>query len=249
VTLRRRVARQTGEIREHLAREAVAQERVRIARELHDSLQQDLLGITMQLKATDRLLDDPARARVALQLASAMVRRGQAETHRAIWDLRDTGDTNPNLVATLREVIGGLSSEGAPQVKISGSGHVRPLPAAVESHVLRIAQEAVTNALKHGHATHIELGLDYGVDHITLLVRDDGRGFDADHPPAAASGHFGLFGMRERAAKLGADLRVTSRAGAGTAIHLSVPLAVEPLENHPTQIASALRLSPRATTL
>src|SRR6185295_11625961 len=107
--------------------------------------------------------------------------------------------------------------------------------AAVESHVLRIAQEAVTNALKHGHATHIELGLDYGVDHITLLVRDDGRGFDADHPPAAASGHFGLFGMRERAAKLGADLRVTSRPGAGTAVHLSVPLVVEPLENHPTQ--------------
>jgi signal transduction histidine kinase len=249
VTLRRRVARQTEQIREHHAREAVAQERVRIARELHDSLQQDLLGITMQLKATDRLLDDPERARAALQLASAMVRRGQAEAHRAIWDLRDTGEPHPNLVATLREVAAGLSAGDAPAVEVAGTGHVRPLPAAVENHVLRIAQEALTNALKHAQAAHIEVELDYAADRVTLHVRDDGRGFDADHPPAAASGHFGLFGMRERAAKLGADLRITSRAGTGTAIHLSVPLAVEPLENHPTQIASALRLAPRPATL
>ena len=243
VTLGRRVARQTEEIREHLAREAVAEERVRIARELHDSLQQDLVGITMQLKATDRLIDDPEKARAALQLASAMVRRSQAETHRAIWDLRDRGAEHPHLVATLREVLATLSTDGSPAVEVSGTGHLRPLPAAVENHVLRIAQEAVTNALKHAVATRIEVELDYGVDRVTLLVRDDGRGFDADHPPAAATGHFGLFGMRERAAKLGADLRITSRANAGSAVQLTVPLHVEPLENHPTQIASALHLS------
>ncbi|MEO8353013.1 MAG: sensor histidine kinase, partial [Chthoniobacteraceae bacterium] len=218
-TLRRRVAQQTGEIREHLAREAVAQERVRIARELHDSVQQDLLGITMQLKATNRLLDEPDRARKALQLASAMVRRSQAETHRAIWDLRDdTGQSN--LVSTLREVLRGLSTDGSPNLEVRGEGDVRPLPTAIENHLLRIAQEAVTNALKHSGASVIQVELRYEPERLTLQVRDDGRGFDADHPPAAATGHFGLFGMRERATKIGADLRITSRPGAGTALHL-----------------------------
>jgi hypothetical protein len=98
-TLRRRVAQQTAQIREHLARETVAQERLRIAGELHDSVQQDLLGITMQLKATDRLLDsDPEKAREALTVVNAMVRHSQAETHRAVWDLRASAMDQTDLV-------------------------------------------------------------------------------------------------------------------------------------------------------
>ena len=92
VALRRRVIHQTGLIRRHVARETLNEERMRIARELHDSLEQDLLGITMQLTATEKLLvGQSAKAHEALQLAAAMVRRSQAETHRTVWDLRANG--------------------------------------------------------------------------------------------------------------------------------------------------------------
>jgi signal transduction histidine kinase len=107
-TLRRRVTQQTSQIREHLAREAVAEERLRIARELHDSVQQDLLGITMQIKATERLLEgDPSRARSALNLASAMVRRSQAETHRACGIFARVRYEQPDLVNSLTKMLDG----------------------------------------------------------------------------------------------------------------------------------------------
>lgn len=248
-TLRRRVAVQTGQIREHLAREAVAEERLRIARELHDSVQQDLLAITMQLKATDRLLEaDPERARTALNLASAMARRSQAETHRAVWDLREAADEHSDLVTSLDDVVAGLNTDESVKVEFHATGERRALPQTVESHVLRIAQEAVTNALKHGEAKRIDIALHFGPERVTLMVRDDGKGFDADHPPSATTGHFGLFGMKERAIKLGADLRITSRPGEGAAIHLDVPIPAETGVNETLRTPSAVRLMPRPST-
>jgi signal transduction histidine kinase len=248
-TLRQRVEQQTEQIREHLAREAVAQERLRIARELHDSVQQDLLGITMQLKATHRLLEsEPERARNALTLASAMVRRSQAETHRAVWDLRERAAEHTDLVPALEEMVAGLTTDESPRVEVICSGERRALPAAIESQVLRVAQEAVTNALKHGRASRIAIEVDFSQEKLSVTVRDNGRGFDADHPPAAHSGHFGLFGMRERAIKLHADLRVTSKPGAGTAVHLDVPLPSDFSEYETLRTPSALRLIPRPST-
>jgi signal transduction histidine kinase len=248
-TLRRRVTQQTSQIREHLEREAVAEERLRIARELHDSVQQDLLGITMQIKATERLLEgDAEKARSALNLASAMVRRSQAETHRAVWDLRESAHEHTDLVTSLTEMLSGLSTDGGAKVELIFSGERRALPAAVESQLLRVAQEAMTNALKHAEASRIEVELRFAEDRFTLIVRDDGRGFDADHPPSASSGHFGLFGMRERAIKLEADLRVTSRPGEGTAIQIDVPLASPNIQLKSERTPSGIRLVPRPST-
>jgi signal transduction histidine kinase len=248
-TLRRRVTQQTSQIREHLAREAVAEERLRIARELHDSVQQDLLGITMQIKATDRLLEaDTDKARSALNLASAMVRRSQAETHRAVWDLRESAHEHTDLVTSLTEMLSGLSMDGSAKIELICTGDRRGLPAAVESQLLRVAQEAVTNALKHAEASRIEVELRFADDCLTLIVRDDGRGFDADHPPSASSGHFGLFGMRERAIKLEADLRVTSKPGEGTAIQIDVPLVSPNIQPRPERTPSGIRLLPRPST-
>jgi signal transduction histidine kinase len=244
--LRRRVGVQTAQIREHLAREAVAEERLRIARELHDSVQQDLLGLTMQIKATERLLDsDPDKARTALSLASAMVRRSQTETHRAVWDLRGSANEQTDLVTALSEVLNGLKTEDGPEIVLHCEGEHRSMPAAVESHVLRVAQEALTNAIKHARASRIQVELRFSTERITLVVRDDGRGFDADHPPSASTGHFGLFGMRERAIKLEADLRVTSRPGQGTAVQLDAPLPPPNSLPEMAKIPTALRLIPR----
>lgn len=246
VLLRRRVVRQTGLIREHLAKGALYEERVRIARDLHDSLEQDLLGITMQLNATEKLLTQPERARQSLHLAAAMVRRSQAETHRAVWDLRDGRPERDGLVAAIREAVAGLSTphggdatggnrmggdgdgvdatRGRPRVEVTSSGEAHALPPQVGNHLLRVALEAVTNAVKHSSANRIEVALAFAPDHVKLCVRDDGRGFDAEHLPPPSSGHFGLFGMRERAEKLGGMLSIRSRAGEGTEIRLVVPL-------------------------
>jgi signal transduction histidine kinase len=248
-TLRRRVTMQTDQIREHLAREAVAEERLRIARELHDSVQQDLLGITMQLKATDRLLDtEPAKARTALTLASAMARRSQAETHRAVWDLREAADKHSDLVTSLNDMVAGLNTDDSAKVEVHSTGERRVLPQTVESHVLRVAQEAVTNSLKHGEARRIDLELHFNDDRLTLKIRDDGKGFDAEHAPSAQTGHFGLFGMKERAIKLQGDIRITSRPGEGTSVQLDVPIPAETGGNESLHSATSLRLIPKPST-
>ncbi len=241
--LRRRVTRQTATIQQHMANRTLYEERVRIARELHDSLEQDLLGITMQLNATEKLLTNPDRAKQSLQLAAAMVRRSQAETHRAVWDLRDTRQGKEGLVGSLREAVAGLTpghaqstngqsddgnGDGAshgPSIEVRLEGEPRPLAPQVENHLLRVALEAVTNALKHAGARHITIDLLYGEEHVSVKVTDDGKGFDTALAPPPSSGHFGLFGMRERAEKLHASLAIDSRAGEGTSIQLQVPAA------------------------
>jgi signal transduction histidine kinase len=219
--LRLRVARQTSLIRNHLARETLYEERVRIARELHDSLEQDLLGISMQLNATDKLLTQPDRARESLLLAAAMVRRSQAETHRAVWDLRTNSD---GLVSTLRQAVAALDPVTATHVQFDVRGAPRDLPAAAQNHVLRVALEAVTNALKHAAPTRIEVQLDFEDNQVTLNVRDDGRGFDDQRLPPPTSGHVGLCGLRDRADKLHGQLTIKSTPGQGTQIQLTVPL-------------------------
>jgi signal transduction histidine kinase len=236
VALRRRVTRQTTQIREHLAKRTLYEERVRIARDLHDSLEQDLLGITMQLNATEKLLARPEQAKQSLQLAAAMVRRSQAETHRAVWDLRERRPGQDGLVAALREAVAGLSTWRAnaggaaggngegPHVEVRVTGQSHDLPAQVENHLLRMALEAVTNAVKHAGAKRIEVDLAFAPDEVVVRVSDDGRGFDAERLPPPSSGHFGLFGMRERAEKLNARLTIHSTPGEGTDIRLDVPL-------------------------
>jgi signal transduction histidine kinase len=223
VLLRVRVARQTALIRDHLARETLYEERVRIARDLHDSLEQDLLGISMQLNATDKLLTQPDRARESLQLASAMVRRSQAETHRAVWDLREKRLGEDGLVSTLCEAVTGLQPAGGTQIKVQVTGDARPLAPKLENHLLRVALEAVTNALKHARAATITIDLAYTDANVTLQVKDDGQGFDATKLPPLSSGHFGLFGMRERAEKVNGQLTIQSQPDGGSSISLTVP--------------------------
>ena len=253
VALRRRVARQTHLIREHLAKRTLYEERVRIARDLHDSLEQDLLGITMQLNATEKLLAQPDRARQSLQLAAAMVRRSQAETHRAVWDLRE-GRSAEGLVPAVREAVLGLApargdggdngdAAAGPRVAVEVVGKPGELPPQVENHVLRVAVEAVTNALKHAGASRVEVELMFAEGRVGLRVVDDGRGFDAERLPPPSSGHFGLFGMRERAEKLNAALAIRSRPGGGTEIRLDVPTVngmAAPAANDPARAAGAV---------
>jgi signal transduction histidine kinase len=220
--LRRQVRTQTGALKEQTQREAILEERTRIAQELHDTLDQELTGISLQLNAAaSQLKDGPAGAR--LELVHRLLRRSQSEVRRSVWDLRRPALESGGLPVALEETAAQLRSDSTATFDVVVHGEARPLPALVEHHLLRIAAEAMTNAFKHAAANHFAVELFYQPDFVRLSVKDDGRGFDAGEAPGHATGHFGLIGMRERARKIGGFFRLESSAGKGTCIEIRVP--------------------------
>ena len=207
---------------------AVLGERNRVAREIHDTLAQDFVGVSLQLDMVARLLDkgkaDDARAQVAH--TRRLVVEGLAEARRSIWQLR-ANTSQSSLPTRLEQIVVGART-GTTKLRLSMGGAYRALPAGVESEVLRIAQEAVANVQRHAQATEAEIALHYGESLLTLKVVDNGRGFDA--ASAAPVGHYGLQGMRERARLLNAKLEVIAAEGTGT--QLTLALAIPLPERH-----------------
>jgi len=222
--LRRRVKTQMAVIGEKLQAEAVGEERDRMARELHDTLEQQLSGVALQLDGLDYAVQhNPTAAAATLSLARRMLRYTRLEARRSVWDLRSKVLEDHGLAAALRAIAesSGTATRG-PAIAVSVSGDEHPLAAGADFHLLRIAQEAITNAIKHAKARNIALELDYLPAETRLTIRDDGRGFD----PAAAKSpgpHFGLLGMRERAAKIGAALTLDASPGKGCAVTVLIP--------------------------
>lgn len=224
-SLRRRVETQTEIIRTQATREAVQEDRTRIARELHDTLEQELTGIAVQLDAaSDRLPESaPAAAAAALDSARTLLRHTRREARRSVWDLRATLLEEGDLASALQAVAQQLGA--SPAIRVTTVGERRRLAAVVENNLLRIGTEAMTNAVKHAGATTIDVQLSFDSGEVRLDVVDDGRGFDASRSTTLAAGHFGLLGMRERAERLGARFSLDSRPGAGTRVAVGVPLA------------------------
>jgi signal transduction histidine kinase len=226
--LKRRVWSQTRVIREKLQREAVLEERTRIAREFHDTIEQEMIGISMQLDSVRaKLKNAPELALEGLHLAGRMIRRTIGEARRSVMDLRSRALDHGDLGSALEEIARPIISGTAMVLQVRRTGQVRPLPARVEANLLRIGQEAITNAIKHGGAAHITLSLDYQADHVALSVRDDGCGFLERDCEGAAGGRFGLLGMRERAARISAQIEVRSAPHTGTEIRVAAPLLVD----------------------
>lgn len=224
-TLRRRVEAQTTIIREKVQREATLEERTRIARELHDTLEQALAGISLQLKGlTATWTSAPAEARQIIDMARSMVRHGQDEARRTVCNLRQLAFDGSDLPTALSKMASQMGDGPQPSIEVRIAGTPAALPAKLESHLLRIGQEATTNALKHAGASHIRLELRYDKNSVQLAVSDDGRGFDAQSAGPSDAGHFGLLGMRERAEKIGGQLKITSDARTGTVVEVFVPL-------------------------
>ena len=202
---------------------AVLAERNRIAREIHDNLAQDILGISVQLELVARLM--PAAAESAkghLDRARMLVRNSMTEARRYVWDLRSQELQKKDLPAALRDTTKRLTAESNIDTVVEVAGPLRPLPVEVETNLLRIGQEAVNNAVKHARAKRIEVGLNFDTRKVQLSVRDDGRGFDPSEQ--IADGHFGLLGMRERAEQIGGVLSIDSAPERGTQIAIEVPL-------------------------
>jgi signal transduction histidine kinase len=223
VVFRRRLHDQIDVLRRKLQSGAVLEERNRIARELHDTLEQELAGITLQLDlASDSFQKAPRVAQQALKIARNMTRHSMREARRSVWDLRCHLLENGDLVAAMRQAVGPSVMGTQVKVEIHVEGQPRRLPVPTEMNLLRIGQEAVTNAIKHAHPQHIALNLRYDPETVRLRVTDDGCGFSADSVALSGNGHFGLLDMRERAQSLGCDLRVKSEPGSGTCIDVDV---------------------------
>ena len=223
VVLGRRLREQMDLIRQKLRSGAVLQERNRIARELHDNLEQELAGITMQLDlAVDCFKQAPKVAHQALETARNMSRHSMVDARRSVWDLRCHLLEEGDLVSALRHIVQPSSPRDDVRVEVSVAGAPTRLPAAVEMNLLRIGQEAVANAIKHGRAHAVHALLQFEDDKVRLCITDDGRGFrPQDTPP---SGHFGLLDMRERAHSMGCALEVESAPDCGTKIAVEIPI-------------------------
>ena len=220
--LRRQIRQQMEVIRQKLRASAVLEERNRIARELHDTLEQELAGITLQLDlAVDSFTGAPRIAEQAVETARNMSRHSMIEARRSVWDLRchllETGD----LVTALRQIMVPLTPrDGHIEVKIEGE-QVR-LPSPMEMNLLRIGQEAAGNAVKHGGARNVRVELSYTPAVVRLSVTDDGKGFDAAQP--SRTGHFGVQDMRERAQSMGSELHIVSEPDRGTSVTVEVQI-------------------------
>ncbi len=208
------------------ARLATIEERNRLAREIHDTLAQGLAAITLQLEAADALaVSRPQRAHLAVQRALGLARNNLEEARRSVMDLRAAplqGYTLPEALAILARSTD--AGQSAVHVIFSPATTFPTLPGRVETSLYRIAQEALTNAHRHAHAQHIEMTLTATEQLITLVIQDDGNGFDPDTvAQVSGQGHFGLTGMTERARLLKGTLCIQSEPGTGTRIDVRVP--------------------------
>jgi ligand-binding sensor domain-containing protein/signal transduction histidine kinase len=207
--------------------DAVLAERTRIAREIHDTLAQGFVGVSTQLELTAHLLAQSHVLEATQQVdrTRALVREGLADARRSIWDLRADG-TQATLPLRLTNLIQQSSTEDL-NTNIDIGGTYRALPPALENEVLRIAQEALANVVRHSGATRVELDLRYHPNELTLTISDNGVGFQSTDTTLPAQGHFGLQGMRERAVQIGATLNVESSPESGTTVTLCAPLPNE----------------------
>jgi signal transduction histidine kinase len=222
--LRRQVKSQMRIISDKLRSEAIGEERDRMARELHDTLEQQLSGIALQLDSLDHAFTrNPVAASAKLTLARRMLRYTRHEARRSVWDLRSKVLEKEGLSAALSAIADTSGSPVGPSIEVCASGEKKPLPPGVDFHLLRIAQEATTNAIKHGRAASIRINLDYLPDHTRLTICDDGAGFDSSAVQSLPGQHFGLLGMRERAGKIGARLVIDSKPGSGCIVTIFLP--------------------------
>jgi two-component system NarL family sensor kinase len=201
-----------------------AEERNRLAREIHDTLAQGLSAIALHLETADALLEagaDPQRVDQAVRQAMTLTRANLEEARRSVLDLRAAPLEGRALAEALAALAEKWAAQEDLQVDFDAVGGHRPLPVRLEAGLYRIAQEALTNVARHSGARRVTLRLVTTPDQARLSVEDDGRGFD---PAQVSAGRYGLVGLNERARLLGGTLRLESSPGAGTRVEVVIPL-------------------------
>jgi signal transduction histidine kinase len=215
------IAIENARLHERSRELSTIEERKRLARELHDSVTQTLFSIGLTAEAATELLDsEPGRAREQLGRLQDLTRTAMQEMRSLIFELRPAELETEGLAAALRKHVEVLQRLHDEEIELTVDGDKR-LPADVERALLRIAQEALGNALRHADAHHVRLALDARDSRVTLRVDDDGGGFDPEEA-ATRSRRLGLTSMRERAEVLGGTLAIDSAPGRGTTVEVEV---------------------------
>lgn len=218
--LRQRVKKQTEIIRTKIERESVLEERNRIARDWHDTMEQQLMGVSLLLEDAMSRLDDSAAAAERLHLGSRMLRHCRNESRTTICDLRSVALESGGLSAAFTEFLEPMAKAAGADFSLKLTGEKIALPTSFEHQLLRIAQEAVANAAKHSKATTITVTLAYETDSVRLEISDNGVGF-VPSTNSSDGQHLGLSGMQERARRIGAVLEIQSKPAKGTVIVIS----------------------------
>ena len=200
---------------------AILEERNRIARDIHDTLAQGFTGVVLNLEAASRTLkkDNLDLALEHIEHARSLAQAGLAEARLSVRALRPEALQRADLGNALQALLRRAEASGTLHACFATIGDKIPLPGEVESELLRIAQEGVTNVLKHASAQRVELNLVFDANAVSLSIADDGVGFD----PRLHHDGFGLLGMRERAERIGARLLVSSRPAQGTRVETVMP--------------------------
>jgi two-component system NarL family sensor kinase len=200
------------------------EERNRLAREIHDTLAQGITAVALQLEHADALLDagtDPRRAQQAVRQALTLTRANLEETRRSLHDLRAAPLEGRTLAEALAALAAEWSAAGETEATFEVAGEIPALSVRVETALYRAAQEALANIRGHAEARHVTLRMEAKARRITLLIEDDGKGFDTDE---VREGRYGLIGLNERLHLLGGTLRVASSPGDGTRLEAVLPL-------------------------
>ncbi|MCU1294930.1 MAG: putative two-component system sensor kinase, partial [Bryobacterales bacterium] len=204
--------------------DAVLAERTRIAREIHDTLAQGFVAVSVQLELVSRFLSSATEtAREHLDQARILVRSSLSEARQSIWELRSQEAEVQDFAGRFLKFAQQVTESGPAKVQLEVHGEYRPLKRAVEDELFRIGQEAITNAVRHSGAQHIRVGLTFGSRKLRMTVVDNGSGFAGDVNSQGPNGHFGLKGMRERAERIHAELNIESKLGTGTTVSVEAP--------------------------
>ncbi len=218
---RLRVWQVTTQLRERF--EERLKERTRIAQELHDSLIQDVMGISLQIEVTDELLPTNLPAKQSLARALGLCKSALDAGRRALNDLRAAPLSAADLVKSFSQLANESAGKGGTKIDVIVEGRERPLNATVGNDVLQVGGQAIANALQHANARNIHVLLSYGDQHLRIRVQDNGSGINEEILNLGRPAHYGIVGMKERAERLGGSISIRSRVGEGTEVDLSVP--------------------------
>jgi signal transduction histidine kinase len=212
---------EANRVAEERQRGAIVAERTRFARDIHDTLAQGFTGIMMQLNAAEQRLEStPEEARIYIAKARLVATESLEEARRSVSALRAGALGNGTLLDAVEQIGRRLIADSGVNLETKLEGQPYSLPEASENNLLRIAQEALTNAVRHAHASSIYVFLAYRTGSVHLEIGDSGHGMSGGEPAG-----FGVDGMRQRARQIGGEIKILSDPGRGTRIMVTVPNA------------------------
>ena len=218
------VAVERSRLAERAAVAARIEERGALARELHDTIVQDLTAITLQLESAQRkIAQEPAKAQTRVTTAMTLARTALEELRRNVEGLRSDPLAGETLAGAIARLGRKFTSETGVQLTIQASNELPPLPSSVEIAIFRIVSEALSNIQRHADARRVAIRIDSARESVNVKIDDDGRGFETTAPSAG----FGVLGMKERAQALGGSFTVQSSPVGGTNVLVSLPVGNE----------------------